>query len=362
VNTAVAFPLIFFVGVVALVGVVFHFLPVLARPDIFFAVTVAPGFRTGGDARRILARYRAQGWAATLAGALLVMLALANHLQALIAAGPLLQIAGVFAAFVAARSRVLPHAATPSPLRAAELAPRRDCLPGGWLAQLGPFGTLTASVAVLALRWQEIPDRFPVHWNIDFQPDRWAARSFGSVFAQPLLGVVMCALMALTGVGVVRWSRRVDAQPARAAQETRFRRTFALTLVLLEVALAALFSWLSLAPLRGDALLTWHFFALLLLVFAVAAVAVVLLARRRMEAARVPTEEEQPGGGELTVGDRTPDACWKLGMFYVNRADPALFVEKRFGLGYTINFGNPWAWVAIAVLVALIAGSILLLR
>jgi uncharacterized membrane protein len=94
----------------------------------------------------------------------------------------------------------------------------------------------------------------------------------------------------------------------------------------------------------------------------VAAVAVVLLARRRIEAARVPTEEEQPAGGGLTVGDRTPDTCWKLGMLYVNRADPALFVEKRFGLGYTINFGNPRAWAAIAVLAALIVGSILLLR
>lgn len=358
----VAFPLVFFVGVVALVGVVFHFLPVLARPDIFFAVTVPPGFRNGAEAGRILTRYRAHGWAATLVGALLVTVALAVHRPGLIAAGPLLQIAGVLAAFVAARSRVLPHAATPSPLRAAELVPRRERLPGGWLAQLGAFGMLAASAAVLALRWREIPERFPVHWNIDFQPDRWVARSFGSVFAQPLLGVVICALMVLTGVGVVRWSRRVDAQPARAAQETRFRRTFALALVLLEVALAVLFSWISLAPLRGDALLTWHYFALLLLVFAVAAVAVVLLARRRLEAARVPTEEEQPTGGELTVGDRTPDTCWKLGMFYVNRADTALFVEKRFGLGYTINFGNPWAWAAIAVLAALIAGSILLLR
>ena len=30
------------------------------------------------------------------------------------------------------------------------------------------------------------------------------------------------------------------------------------------------------------------------------------------------------------VGDRTRDECWKLGLFYVNRSDPALFLEKRF--------------------------------
>jgi Family of unknown function (DUF5808) len=43
--------------------------------------------------------------------------------------------------------------------------------------------------------------------------------------------------------------------------------------------------------------------------------------------------------------DRTPDRCWKAGIFYVNPADPALFVEKRHGIGYTLNFGNPWSWV-----------------
>src|SRR6201987_6566316 len=47
--------------------------------------------------------------------------------------------------------------------------------------------------------------------------------------------------------------------------------------------------------------------------------------------------------------DRTPDRCWKAGIFYVNRADPALFVEKRVGIGYTLNFGNPWSWVVLII-------------
>jgi uncharacterized membrane protein len=46
--------------------------------------------------------------------------------------------------------------------------------------------------------------------------------------------------------------------------------------------------------------------------------------------------------------DRTPDRCWKKDdIYYVNRADPALFVEKRVGIGYTLNFGNPWSWVVL---------------
>jgi uncharacterized membrane protein len=46
--------------------------------------------------------------------------------------------------------------------------------------------------------------------------------------------------------------------------------------------------------------------------------------------------------------DRTPDRGWKKD-YYINRADPALFVEKRVGIGYTPNFGNPWSWVVLII-------------
>jgi hypothetical protein len=56
---------------------------------------------------------------------------------------------------------------------------------------------------------------------------------------------------------------------------------------------------------------------------------------------------QEPGSGS----DGTPDECWKLGQIYYNPNDPALLVEKRFGVGYTINFGNRASWLLIGLLV-----------
>jgi uncharacterized membrane protein len=53
------------------------------------------------------------------------------------------------------------------------------------------------------------------------------------------------------------------------------------------------------------------------------------------------------------VGDRTPDSAWKWGLLYVNAQDPAFLVEKRFGVGYTFNFGHPIAWLLLALLVGI---------
>lgn len=41
---------------------------------------------------------------------------------------------------------------------------------------------------------------------------------------------------------------------------------------------------------------------------------------------------------------RNDDACWKLGMFYVNGNDASLFVPKRSGFGWTVNLGRPAVW------------------
>jgi uncharacterized membrane protein len=53
-------------------------------------------------------------------------------------------------------------------------------------------------------------------------------------------------------------------------------------------------------------------------------------------------------------GERPPDEAYK-GVFYSNSDDRALLVPKRFGIGYTLNFGNPWAWVVLALILLVAA-------
>jgi uncharacterized membrane protein len=56
--------------------------------------------------------------------------------------------------------------------------------------------------------------------------------------------------------------------------------------------------------------------------------------------------------------ESTPDSCWYLGSIYVNSQDPAIFVQRRIGFGYTINMGNRLAWLLLGGLVAALVGLI----
>jgi hypothetical protein len=65
--------------------------------------------------------------------------------------------------------------------------------------------------------------------------------------------------------------------------------------------------------------------------------------------------------GRGPIGDRTADDRWIGGLLYFNTTDPALLVERRMGIGWTVNFGNPWSWVlVIAVAVIVVVGPLTL--
>ena len=52
--------------------------------------------------------------------------------------------------------------------------------------------------------------------------------------------------------------------------------------------------------------------------------------------------------------DRTPEH-WKLMVFYYNPDEPRLFVAKRSGFPFTLNFAQPTAWAITAITFAILA-------
>jgi len=53
--------------------------------------------------------------------------------------------------------------------------------------------------------------------------------------------------------------------------------------------------------------------------------------------------------------ERQDPTNWYLGVFYYNISDKKLWLPKRYGWGWTLNFAQPWSWFLLAILVASIA-------
>ena len=343
-----------FVFVVVLTSLLFFWMPRLTRPDLYFAITVKPGFRDSEQGRALLSQYRFKVVAASLVATGVVALGGFRSSLALLIAGLIVQEAGALFAYFAARAQVKPHAVEPTAVREAALSLRRQGLPGGWLAQAGPFALLAAAAVYLQLHWSAIPERFPIHWGLNGQPNGWATRTVTGVYGPLLIAAAICAMLGGLAYGVLRGSRPIRIGGPSGQAEAGFRSTVAAVLVGAEYLMAIVFTWTALALLThpgSESPQGWEILVLTL-VFMIATVALLVrLGQGGTRAVQVSVaaaaEDRQP------VGDRTRDRYWKAGLLYVNSEDPAIFVEKRFGIGYTVNFGRPASWLMLAGLVLL---------
>jgi uncharacterized membrane protein len=343
--------LFYFCLLMVLIGAVeaaiFWKLPLWERPGLFFSVTVSPEFRGSPEGRNILQRYRTLalalvgvGWALVIAGGAPRRWPLLVFGIAWLGFGPLI-------AFQIARERVMPHAAKPVLVREAELAPRAAHLPGGWLLQVGPFAILGAAAIYLRAHWDQIPEIFPVHWGIDGQPNGWSTRTPIGVYGPLIVGGAIVAGLSLITYGVLREARVVRVPGSAPSHGRDFPHQVGYFLSGMEYYLAIVLSFVAMTPLMGAPNIV------LVLGSSIALIVIVFVAAHHLNQVRAHEIDVSKFQTESGVfGDGTLDEHWKWGIFYYNPDDPALLVEKRFGIGYTMNFACSRAWVILILTLA----------
>ena len=198
----------------------------------------------------------------------------------------------------------------------------------GLLSTLVP---LLATAALLKLRWQTIPQRFPIHWGFNGQPNGWANRSLGSTFGLLLLATVLVGSFALLGELASRSSPGYQGRGSML-------RTIKSSLLAVCWFLTLLFCAISVLPLTRNPTNHVPLLTMASLVFIVAILVFVDLRSLRMSATIAASQ------------NTTDDRFWKAGLFYVNPDDSALMVPKRYGFGYTLNFGQPVCWLLFAAI------------
>ncbi|WP_197029219.1 DUF5808 domain-containing protein [Alicyclobacillus macrosporangiidus] len=219
-----------------------------------------------------------------------------------------------------------------------------------------------AVVAAGVWRYPALPARFPIHFSADGTPTQWADKSISSAFGILIPGLVLLALCLLVHIASRAGRTDVDPEAPQASLhlQTLQRRRWILAtwcscaFVQVGLGLAALLLWGLLGPATG-----WPMWVIpLTIVTGAIAPWVIVLAKtaRRsassVTAAAVPKGPFQGAGapGTRRVVHRDDDRFWKVGVLYFNRDDPALLVPKRFGIGWTLNFAHPGAWLLIIAL------------
>ena len=309
---------------VCIVGSTLLLTPNLSRRGLFFGVPVSPDFAASHNAHQTVGAFRRNVAVAFLIALLIAwQVPVSSLLGGLIPVLLLMAAAGV--SFYQAHRLVLPFRAPAPSDRSIDLLAAPGTAPRTlWLAA-GPFLLLACIALFLHSHWSAIPDKFPVHFAADGTPDGWSVKSIKGVYGPLLFAAEICSFLVVCACASWFGARRSTTRSGAIS-----------IFVAVEYVLAIIFALVPLQTLF--AIPYW-------------VTVVVAIAPAPLLIAYIIKKVSEPSGPP----EQTPAECWKGGLFYYNPADPVVMVEKRTGLGYTLNFANPWSWALMLFLVLVVA-------
>ncbi|MFH1763801.1 MAG: DUF5808 domain-containing protein [Gemmatimonadota bacterium] len=357
---------------VFLVGGIFLMFPRITRKGLLFGVYVGEEFAEGDEARGVLRGWD-RGCVMVMASALFVGLVgtLAGHAVAGNLTGTAVLLLGGVGLYLRSYSRVRAFA-RPDVTRQGG---RATAALGGDGSKAETVARITlgiclvsalATIAFALMNYQAMGTRLPTLWSLIGGADGWTEKSYLYAMYVPTWNLVLGQLFALLALLIASAKRSLREGPggrsAEAQDAFRAMTSYLFSgIALFYCALLTLFSvqviriGLSGAQSLGIEML-WIIGPMIVFIVVMGAGVFWIIRRYGQGGALM---ERGFSEGALT-GGLADNARWVWGAFYVNPDDPSWFLESRFGIGYSTNWGNRKAALFNIVSLALILSLVVL--
>ncbi len=218
---------------------------------------------------------------------------------------------------------------------------------------------LLITLAIGVLGYASMPQQIPLHMGIDGSVDNYVEKSWLVVLMPGIVQAFLAACFVFAHWSITRSKRFVDpkAPAASALAYGMFAHAQSLYLLIGGILLCAL---LATMPLSFIGIISLTQAGLILMIGALILIAgaLVISLIYGQGGSRLFARMQE---SDVMLTDE--DTYWKLGVFYFNPDDPSLFLPKRFGIGWTVNFARPGVWlimvaglvITVAFVVAMVA-------
>ncbi|MER2040275.1 MAG: DUF5808 domain-containing protein [Desemzia incerta] len=209
------------------------------------------------------------------------------------------------------------------------------------------------SVAVIGFFYDRIPNQFPIHWNSQNIPDRSVEKSPLSVMMMPTMQLLMIPVLAFSHYAFIKSKQKLLANYPQITsyQSKKFRRAWSINFLVTSIATQLLLTSTNFFSLffAEDMAFGWMGLLIGIFILGIVGYSSFLTWKYGQGGEKLVFSEIDEPVEEVTEVDE--EKYWKLGVFYYNPEDPSIFVEKRFGIGSTINLARWQSWACIAGLV-----------
>ncbi|TYS89614.1 DUF1648 domain-containing protein [Rossellomorea aquimaris] len=226
------------------------------------------------------------------------------------------------------------------------LRTRDEMLP--WIVYVVPMVITVGLMVFTLVNYNNLPDQIPTHWGPDGKPDSFTTKTYLSALTLPLVLLVMNAMF----LGVNELTRnsgiKLSAGNIKASRvrQLRLRKYTSWLLFFISILISMLFTFLQFTTLYENSVSDLLIITMPLAFSALVLIGTVLMAIKvGKKDSDLDVEVIDEGTGDVINAD--DDQYWKGGLFYFNPEDPSIFVEKRFGVGWTLNFARPLGYLIL---------------
>ena len=215
---------------------------------------------------------------------------------------------------------------------------------------------IIATIVIPIFFFDSIPDQVPTHWGPD-GVTTYSEKSIGIFLVLPLIQLIILALMLVSNHGIKMAKQKLNVKKPKVsrAQNIAFRYVMSKFLFVTSIACTALM--LAIQCFMVFNLQDGNIIMILtgIMIVPIIVGSLYIAIRYGQGGERLKINENE---GQIKLGDSyDDDHFWKAGLFYYNPKDSAVWVEKRFGIGMTLNFGSPGG---ILIIVGLLLATVLM--
>ncbi|MCF0147623.1 MAG: DUF1648 domain-containing protein [Clostridium sp.] len=201
------------------------------------------------------------------------------------------------------------------------------------------FPLITFIVTLIV--YKNVPNPFPIHYNAEGIADSFVNKEgFIGFFYLAILPVLtqtgMIIFLALVNKFAINGKVEINSGTLEEIKEQRktFKRINSILLFILTLEISIMFTFI-----QFSTIFSWNVKFINIIFLPVIFLTTIIFS--------VISYKIGQGGKNIKIKKedkeiyRDDDKNWLLGNFYYNKKDPSIFIEKRVGIGWDVNLGNP---------------------
>lgn len=203
-----------------------------------------------------------------------------------------------------------------------------------------PLAIALINGILVLVMYPSLPDIIPTHWDMKGNVDGYMNKSIFAAMLMPIMQLVMVIVFYLSNQFMLSSKQQINPNNPEMSLKKNiiFRRVWSIYFIVVLVLMEILFTSLNFATLGLFSNIGIINIFTFIISGAIVVSSIVLGIKLGQGGDRLKSSDEDLSR-EYDIDD---DHLWKLGgAIYYNPDDSSIFIEKRVGIGWTVNAGRP---------------------